>query len=155
MNFADFFLNYGLLILLGALLVFMFWNSSRRMKKQREEQAQKARQTVPGAEVLLQGGLYGTIVEFDPDNLDQPAVVEIAPGVDIKVHSQAILRVVTPADDDDLDDEQDGEFDQIVDKYHETDADEPNGPAAAEAAPADSDADGDAAPRDGDAKPGA
>ena len=54
MNFQDFFLNYGLLILLGALLVFMFWNSSRRMKKQREEQAQKARQTVPGAEVLLQ-----------------------------------------------------------------------------------------------------
>ena len=42
MNFQDFFLNYGLLILLGALLVFMFWNSSRRMKTQREEQAQKA-----------------------------------------------------------------------------------------------------------------
>ena len=99
MNFQDFFLNYGLLILLGALLVFMFWNSSRRMKKQREEQAQKASQTVPGAQVLLQGGLYGTIVEFDPDNLDQPALVEIAPGVDIKVHSQAILRIITPADE--------------------------------------------------------
>ena len=53
---------------------------------------------MPGAEVLLQGGLYGTIVSYDPDNLDQPAIVELAPGVEIKVHSQAILRVVDPVE---------------------------------------------------------
>lgn len=93
----DFFANYGLIILLAILLVFMFWSSRRRSQKQKAEQEAKARQTVPGSEVLLQGGLYGTIVSYDPDNLDQPAVVEIAPGVDIKVHSQAILRVVTPS----------------------------------------------------------
>ncbi|MFD1339684.1 preprotein translocase subunit YajC [Microbacterium lemovicicum] len=98
MSFADFFGQYGLIILLVLLLVFMFYSSRRRVQKQKVEQEQKARQTVPGAEVLLQGGLYGTIVEFDPDNLDQPALVEIAPGVDIKVHSQAILRVVNPAE---------------------------------------------------------
>ncbi|WP_345802552.1 preprotein translocase subunit YajC [Microbacterium sp. AZCO] len=96
MDFASFFSNYGLIILLVVLLVFMFWSSRRRMAKQKAEQEAKARQTVPGAEVLLQGGLYGTIVAYDPDNLDQPAIVEIAPGVDIKVHSQAILRVVDP-----------------------------------------------------------
>ena len=73
----------------------MFWSSRRRMQKQKAEQEAKARQTVPGAEVLLQGGLYGTIVSYDPENLDQPAIVELAPGVEIKVHSQAILRVVT------------------------------------------------------------
>jgi preprotein translocase subunit YajC len=96
---AQFFQQYGLIILLVILLVFMFWSSRRRMAKQKAEQEAKARQTVPGAEVLLQGGLYGTIVSYDPDNLDQPAVVEIAPGVDIKVHSQAILRVITPTDE--------------------------------------------------------
>ena len=96
---TKFFANYGLIILLVVLLVFMFWSSRRRMQKQKLEQEAKARQTVPGAEVLLQGGLYGTIVSYDPDNLDQPAVVEIAPGVEIKVHSQAILRVVTPTED--------------------------------------------------------
>lgn len=90
--------NYGLIILLVVLLIFMFWSSRRRMAKQKLEQEQRARQTVPGAEVLLQGGLYGTIVSYDPENLDQPAIVEIAPGVDIKVHSQAILRVVEPSD---------------------------------------------------------
>lgn len=96
----EFFTNYGLIILLVVLLIFMFWSSRRRMAKQKLEQEQRARQTVPGAEVLLQGGLYGTIVSYDPENLDQPAVVEIAPGVDIKVHSQAILRIVSPTDDE-------------------------------------------------------
>ncbi|MCR2814635.1 preprotein translocase subunit YajC [Microbacterium sp. zg.Y843] len=98
MEFAVFFAEYGLILLLGALLVFMFWSSRRRMQRQKAEQEAKARQTVPGAEVLLQGGLYGTIVSYDPENLDQPAIVEIAPGVDIKVHSQAILRIVDPAE---------------------------------------------------------
>ena len=92
----EFLSNYGLIILLVVLLGFMFWSSRRRMQKQKLEQEQKARQTVPGAEVLMQGGLYGTITSFDPENLDQPAIVEIAPGVEIKVHSQAILRVVDP-----------------------------------------------------------
>lgn len=98
MDFADFFANYGLIILLVVLLVFMFWSSRRRTQKAKAEQEQKARQTVPGAEVLLQGGLYGTIVAYDGENLDQPAIVSIAPGVEIKVHSQAILRVVDPAE---------------------------------------------------------
>jgi preprotein translocase subunit YajC len=103
MNLATFFQNYGLIILLIVLLGFMFWSSRRRTQKQRAEQEQKARQTVPGAEVLLQGGLYGTIVSYDPDNLDQPAIVELAPGVDIKVHSGAILRVITPTEGSALD----------------------------------------------------
>jgi preprotein translocase subunit YajC len=92
----EFLSNYGLIILLVVLLGFMFWSSRRRMQKQKLEQEAKARQTVPGAEVLLQGGLYGTIVSYDPDNLDQPALVELAPGVEVRVHSQAILRVVDP-----------------------------------------------------------
>jgi preprotein translocase subunit YajC len=94
----EFLSQYGLIILLVVLLIFMFWSSRRRMQKQKAEQESKARQTIPGAEVLMQGGLYGTIVEFDPENLDQPALVEIAPGVQIKVHSQAILRVVNPTE---------------------------------------------------------
>ena len=98
MDFANFFANYGLIILLIGLLVFMFWSSRRRMQKQKLEQEEKARQTVPGSEVLLQGGLYGTIVEYDGEDLDKPAHVEIAPGVVIKVHSQAVLRIVNPAE---------------------------------------------------------
>ena len=99
MDFTKLISDYGLIILLVVHLVFMFWSSRRRQAKQKAEQEVKARQTVPGAEVLLQGGLFGTIVEYDPTDLDKPAIVEIAPGVDIKVHSQAILRVVTPGEE--------------------------------------------------------
>lgn len=87
-----------LIVVLLLLVVFMFWNSRKRMKKMKEEQEQKARQTVPGVEVMLQSGIFGTIVSYDADDLDQPAEIEIAPGTVIKVHTQAIARIVTPAE---------------------------------------------------------
>ncbi|MBV0894952.1 preprotein translocase subunit YajC [Microbacterium sp. NC79] len=92
-----------LLVLAGALLVFMMFNSRKRMKKMKEEQEAKQSQTVPGAEVLLQSGIFGTIVSYDPENLDAPAEVEIAPGVVIKAHSQAILRVIEPVEQESFD----------------------------------------------------
>ncbi len=52
----EFLSNYGLIILLVVLLGFMFWSSRRRTQKQKIEQEKKARETVPGAEVLMQGG---------------------------------------------------------------------------------------------------
>lgn len=84
--------------LLAVLLVFMFVNTRKRQKQMKAEQEEKATKTVPGAKVLLQGGLYGTIVAYDHDDLDSPALVQIAPGTVIEVHSQAILRVVEPTD---------------------------------------------------------
>ncbi|MFV0372923.1 preprotein translocase subunit YajC [Microbacterium sp.] len=91
---GGFFSQYGLLILLLGLIVFMFWSSRRRQARMKAEQEEKATKMVPGAKVLLQGGLYGTIVDFDGDDLSLPARVEIAPGVVIEVHSQAVLRIV-------------------------------------------------------------
>lgn len=89
------FLLFGLL---AVLLVFMIFNTRKRTKQMKAEQEEKATKTVPGAKVLLQGGIYGTIVAYNPDDLDTPALVEIAPGTIIDVHSQAILRVVEPKD---------------------------------------------------------
>ena len=110
-----------LFVVLAVLLVFMFFNTRKRQKQMKEQQAQKAAQTVPGAKVLLQGGLYGTIVSYDPEDLDRPAEVEIAPGTVIEVHSQAILRVVDPIDDEVLttaDFEASAETDADVDESH-------------------------------------
>ena len=50
---------------LGLLLVFMIFNTRRRTKQMKAEQEKKRQGTVPGAKVLLQGGLYGTIVSYD------------------------------------------------------------------------------------------
>lgn len=84
--------------LLAVMIVFMFFNSRKRQKQLKAEQEEKATKTVPGVKVLLQGGIYGTIVAYDHDDLDSPALVEIAPGTVIEVHSQAILRIVEPKD---------------------------------------------------------
>ncbi|MBW8763559.1 MAG: preprotein translocase subunit YajC [Microbacterium sp.] len=107
-----------MLPVLGVLIVFMFVNSRKRQKQMKADQEEKATKTVPGAKVLLQGGLYGTIVAYDPENLDEPALVEIAPGTIIEVHSQAILRVVEPtvADDADAADEPDAVDDSAADE---------------------------------------
>jgi len=92
----SFFAQYGMLLILLALIVFMFWSSRRRAKKMKAEQEAKAVAMVPGVKVLLQGGLYGVLTEFDGEDLSKSARVEIAPGVEIEVHSQAVLRVVEP-----------------------------------------------------------
>ncbi|WP_310503410.1 preprotein translocase subunit YajC [Microbacterium phyllosphaerae] len=84
--------------LLAVLVVFMFVNGRKRQKQMKAEQEEKATKTVPGVKVLLQGGIYGTIVAYDHDDLDSPALVEIAPGTVIEVHSQAVLRIVEPKD---------------------------------------------------------
>ena len=135
MDFTKLISDYGLIILLVVLLVFMFWSSRRRQAKQKLEQEAKAAQTVPGAEVLLQGGLFGTIVEYDPTDLDKPAIVEIAPGVDIRVHSQAILRVVTPGDETVADDETVPGDDYITLEKSETVTDTPDPDTDADAKP--------------------
>lgn len=79
-----------LLVVLAALLVFMFISSRRRTKKMKEEQERRQLQMVPGARIMTRSGLFGTIVAFDPEDLTKPAEVEIAPGVVIEVHAQAI-----------------------------------------------------------------
>ena len=84
--------------LLAVLLVFMIFNTRKRTKQMKADQEEKATKTVPGVKVLMQGGIFGTIVAYDHDDLDSPALVEIAPGTIIEVHSQAILRIVEPKD---------------------------------------------------------
>ncbi|MFD5214885.1 preprotein translocase subunit YajC [Microbacterium sp. NPDC058345] len=95
--------------LLAVMLVFMFVNTRKRQRQMKAEQEEKASKTLPGVKVLLQGGLYGTIVEYDAQDLDRPARVEIAPGVVIEVHSQAVLRIVEPTEAVDEADELDAE----------------------------------------------
>ena len=108
-----------LFALLGVMLVFMFVNTRKRQKQMKEQQEEKATRTVPGVKVLLQGGLYGTVVSYDAVDLDKPAQIEIAPGVVIEVHSQAILRLVDETPEGDVVDAAESD----VDAAHVTDVD--------------------------------
>jgi preprotein translocase subunit YajC len=53
----------------------------------------------PGEEVVLSAGIHGRIADLGPEEL----MLEVAPGVELRVARQAVLRLVehaTPADDD-------------------------------------------------------
>ncbi len=95
----QFFSEYGLMILLVVLIIFMFWSSRRRAAKVKAEQAAKAKAMLPGTKVLLQGGFYGILTEYDGEDLSKSARVELAPGLEVEVHSQSILRVVDDESD--------------------------------------------------------
>lgn len=82
--------NLLLLVVLAVLLVWMFFSSRRRQQKLREEQALKAEKMVAGARVMTRSGLFGTLVAYDKDDLSKPAEVEIAPGVVVELHTQAV-----------------------------------------------------------------
>lgn len=82
-----------MLLLLGVLavmLVFTVVNGRRNAKKREAQQEERQTKMVPGARVMTRAGLFGTIVEFDAGDLTAPAKVEIAPGVVVELHAQAI-----------------------------------------------------------------
>jgi preprotein translocase subunit YajC len=94
-----------MVLLLVVLVFFMF----RNKRKRDSQQAELQRKMVPGVEVMLTFGLYGTVVSIDEES--NVAEVEVSPGTIVKVHRQTLGRVVDPVDetpaetvaDDDLD----------------------------------------------------
>lgn len=47
----------------------------------------------PGDEVVLSAGIFGRVLELGPDEM----TLEVAPGVELRVARQAVLRRVEPA----------------------------------------------------------
>jgi preprotein translocase subunit YajC len=74
-------------------LVYFFTSQRRRTRQAQQEQAKLG----PGTLIVTRGGLYGTIVEVD----GQDILLEIAPDTVVRFSRQAIGRVVsTPPDAD-------------------------------------------------------
>lgn len=92
-----------LIVAFGGLIFFMF-----RSNKKRQTEANKLReQAVVGAEVMTSFGLFGTIVDVDDE--ENTVTIETTPGTALRVHRQAVARVVTPDVTED-DAETDAEF---------------------------------------------
>lgn len=72
-----------------AMLIFFMWRNS---KKRKEEMAKLQDSMVPGAEVMTNFGLFGTLLSIDEEN--NIAVIETSPGNAVKVHRQTLARVV-------------------------------------------------------------
>lgn len=84
------YVEYVFIAILVVLIFFMFRNS----QKKRKDQAALQLKMVPGSEIMLTFGLYGTLVSIDEEN--NIAEVEIAPGTIVRVHRQTLGRVVEP-----------------------------------------------------------
>lgn len=82
-----------LIAVLGVMLVFMIINSRRQAKKRQVAAEERAVKMVPGARVMSRAGLFGTIIEFDADDLTKPARVEVADGVIVELHAQSLELV--------------------------------------------------------------
>jgi preprotein translocase subunit YajC len=76
-----------------AIFIFLTWRSGRKRKADAE--AAKS-QFVPGAEIMTNYGLYGTIKSIDGDVVN----LEVAPKTVLKMHRGAILKLVTADDTD-------------------------------------------------------
>lgn len=87
-------LTIVMVVILAALIFFMFRNSRKRQR----EQAETRSKMVPGAEVMTNFGLYGTLLSVNED--DNTALVETSPGHVLKVHRQVLARVVEPTVDE-------------------------------------------------------
>lgn len=79
----------GLLILLMVASFYLL--IIRPSRKRQADQTRLAATMQPGVRVMLSSGIYGTVAEVG----DRQALVEIAPGVTIRVLKQAVLQVVT------------------------------------------------------------
>jgi preprotein translocase subunit YajC len=84
----------GYLPVILILVVGMWLFVIRPQRRRQHEQQRMLDGMRPGAEVITAGGLYGTIRSVDEDEV----LVEIAPGVDVRVAKQAIATVLTEED---------------------------------------------------------
>ena len=86
--------NYSTYILLGGLVLLMFWMTSRTKKRQRAAEEFRDNLGV-GQEVMTGSGLFGTIVAVD----DERVTLRSGNGADASTSEwlrQAIAKVVEP-----------------------------------------------------------
>lgn len=96
------------IVMLGvlALLIFFMFRNSRKRRADMENLQSKM---VPGAEVMTNFGLFGTLIDLDEEN--NIATIEVAPGSTVRVHRQTLARVV----EDEVVEESDSDVEEPTD----------------------------------------
>ena len=78
-------------LVLFALAVWLLF--IRPSRKRAAGIAEVQRSLQPGSEVMLTSGIFGTLESVD----DEAVALRVAPGTTMRVHRQAVTRVVQPA----------------------------------------------------------
>jgi len=82
-----------------ALLAFAFYFLILRPQRKRQQAVQRTMNALaPGDRVMLASGLFGTVVSVG----SKQVVIEISPGAELTVLKQAISRIVTADDEDNV-----------------------------------------------------
>lgn len=82
-----------MLVLMGAAFYFLLIRPQQKRAKQQQEMTNSLE---PGARVMLSSGVFGTIRHLG----ERQAIIEIAPGIEMTVVKQAVVKTLKPEDDE-------------------------------------------------------
>jgi preprotein translocase subunit YajC len=82
-----------MLVLMGAAFYFLLIRPQQKRAKKQQEMTNALE---PGTRVMLSSGVFGTIRHLG----ERQAIIEIAPGIEMTVVKQAIVKTLTPEDDE-------------------------------------------------------
>ncbi|MGD0376294.1 MAG: preprotein translocase subunit YajC [Streptosporangiaceae bacterium] len=83
--------NYLPLLFIAVLFVILYVVMIRPQRNKQRQAVQMQREVVPGQRVRTTAGIYGTITSVD----DADVVVEVAPGVNIRMLRRAVMDVLS------------------------------------------------------------
>lgn len=90
----DVLFTFAPLLLIGAVFYLLLF---RPMQRRNREFAATQAAAQPGAVVMMGGGLIGTLVSVEGEDV----IVEAAPGVHLRYTKQGVVKVLEPAAPDD------------------------------------------------------
>ena len=100
-------MNGTILIVLAAVALGMWWFIARPQKRKQQALQQAVQAADPGTEIITLGGIYGTVIENDPE--ETSIIIEIAEGVEMRIARRAIANVVPPHESPSADAEDEAE----------------------------------------------
>jgi preprotein translocase subunit YajC len=102
--------QYTTLIFIALLGLAFYFLILRPQRKRQQAVQQTMNALSPGNRVMLASGLFGTVVSVGPKQV----VLEISPGTELTVLKQAISRIVTADDEDNVEEHDELDEDDTV-----------------------------------------
>jgi preprotein translocase subunit YajC len=94
--------EYSTLIFIALIALAFYYLILRPQRKRQQAMQQTMNALQPGNRVMLASGLFGTVVSVG----SKQVVLEISPGAELTVLKQAISRIVTAEDEDNLEEQE-------------------------------------------------
>jgi preprotein translocase subunit YajC len=91
--------QYTTLIFIALLALAFYFLILRPQRKRQQAIQQTMNALAPGNRVMLASGVFGTVVSVGPKQV----VLQVSPGAELTVLKQAISRIVTADDEDNMD----------------------------------------------------